>query len=65
MISRIMVVLGRLSLSLCAASLAMSAESFSDLTETMRGFQESRVLLTAVELDVFTAVGHGATGADV
>jgi len=31
----------------------------------MRGFQESRVLLTAVELDVFTAVGHGATVADV
>ena len=65
MISPIMGIVGWLSLSLCAASLAMSAESFSDLTETMRGFQESRVLLTAVELDIFTAVGHGATGADV
>lgn len=65
MISRIVGILHCLSLSLCAASLAMCAESFSDLTETMHGFQESRVLLTAVELDVFTAVGHGATGAEV
>jgi len=65
MFSRIMGILGCLSLSLFAHSLAMSAESFSDLTATMRGFQESRVLLTAVELDVFTAVGHGATVADV
>lgn len=65
MISRIVGILHCLSLSLCAVSLAMSAESFSDLTETMRSFQESRVLLTAVELDVFTAVGQGATGAEV
>lgn len=36
---------------------------FTDLIETMRGFQESRVLLTAVELDLFTAVGEGSTAA--
>ena len=34
--------------------------SFSDLMQSMRSFQESRLLLTAVELDVFTAVGAGA-----
>jgi (2Fe-2S) ferredoxin/2-polyprenyl-3-methyl-5-hydroxy-6-metoxy-1,4-benzoquinol methylase len=33
-----------------------------DLNQTVRSFQESRVILTAVELDVFTAVGSGATG---
>ncbi|MGO9239558.1 MAG: methyltransferase [Bryobacteraceae bacterium] len=33
---------------------------FPELMQTMRGFQESRVLLTAVELDLFTAVGEGA-----
>jgi (2Fe-2S) ferredoxin/SAM-dependent methyltransferase len=32
-----------------------------DLLRTVRGFQESRVVLTALELDVFTAVGNGAT----
>ena len=36
-----------------------------DLQEKIRGFQESRVILTAIELDVFTAVGAGATAADV
>ena len=36
-----------------------------DLTAMIRGYQESRILLTAVELDVFTAVGDGATGAEV
>lgn len=34
--------------------------SFSDLMQSMRSFQESRLLLTAVELDVFTAIGAGA-----
>src|SRR5271157_4442733 len=33
---------------------------FADLMLTMRAFQESRALLTAVELDLFTAVGEGA-----
>jgi predicted O-methyltransferase YrrM len=33
---------------------------FADLMLTMRAFQESRVLLTALELDLFTAVGDGA-----
>lgn len=36
-----------------------------DLTQTIRGFQESRVVLTAIELDAFTAVGEGATAAQV
>ncbi len=31
-----------------------------ELNERIRGFQESRVILTALELDVFTAVGDGA-----
>ncbi|MBI4873798.1 MAG: methyltransferase domain-containing protein [Acidobacteria bacterium] len=41
----------------------MLLHSFDDLVRTMRSFQASRILLTAVELDVFTAVGAGATGA--
>ncbi len=32
-----------------------------DLNERIRGFQESRAILTALELDVFTAVDGGAT----
>ena len=35
--------------------------TFDELVERTRSFQESRVLLTAVELDVFTAVGTGAS----
>jgi (2Fe-2S) ferredoxin/ubiquinone/menaquinone biosynthesis C-methylase UbiE len=36
-----------------------------DVAQTLRAFQESRVLLTAVELDVFAAVGPGATAGAV
>jgi (2Fe-2S) ferredoxin/predicted O-methyltransferase YrrM len=36
-----------------------------DLQQTIRSFQESRVILTAVELDVFSAAGAGATAAQV
>jgi (2Fe-2S) ferredoxin/2-polyprenyl-3-methyl-5-hydroxy-6-metoxy-1,4-benzoquinol methylase len=36
-----------------------------DLNRILRGFQESRVLLTAVELDLFTAVGSGARSDEV
>jgi SAM-dependent methyltransferase len=36
-----------------------------ELNSTFRGFQESRVLLTAVELDLFTAVGSGARADEV
>ncbi len=43
----------------------MSDRSFADLQTAMRGFQESRVLLTAVELDLFTAVGAGADAPQV
>ena len=35
-----------------------------DLMQQIRSFQESRVLLTAIELDVFSAVGSGATAAE-
>lgn len=43
----------------------MPALSWPDLEAALRGFQDSRVLLTAVELDVFTAVGAGARAAEV
>lgn len=39
--------------------------SFDELMDTMRDFQESRVLLAAVELDLFTAVGEGGTAGEV
>ena len=32
-----------------------------DLLQTIRAFQESRVVLTAIELDLFTAIGSGAS----
>lgn len=48
-----------------AAHAAMNPASFADLNRMMRAFQESRLLLSAVELDVFTAVGAGATAAEV
>jgi len=35
--------------------------SLADLTQSLRAFQESRVLLTAIELDVFSAVLEGAS----
>ncbi len=41
------------------------AELPDDLARMVRGYQESRIMLTAIELDVFTAVGGGATGATV
>ncbi len=36
-----------------------------DLAQTLRGFQESRVLLTAVELDIFNAIGEGRSAAEI
>lgn len=36
-----------------------------DLNQTIRAFQESRVILTAVELDLFTAVGNGGTAEQI
>lgn len=36
-----------------------------DLNQTLRAYMESRALLTALELDVFTAVGSGATASVV
>ncbi len=32
-----------------------------ELMQTIRGFQESRAVLSAIELDVFTSIGEGAT----
>ena len=34
-----------------------------ELAQSIRGFQESRVILTALELNLFTAIGSGATAA--
>jgi (2Fe-2S) ferredoxin/predicted O-methyltransferase YrrM len=34
-----------------------------ELSQSIRGFQESRVILTALELDLFTAIQSGATAA--
>lgn len=39
--------------------------TIDELVERARAFQPSRALLTALELDVFTAVGDGATAEDV
>jgi len=36
-----------------------------DLMHRIRGFQESRVLLTAIELDIFSAVGSGGNAAQI
>ncbi len=36
-----------------------------DLMQTIRGYQESRLVLSAIELDVFSAVGDGATAGQV
>ena len=35
-----------------------------DLQHAVRAYQESRVILTALELDLFTAVGEGSTAAE-
>jgi predicted O-methyltransferase YrrM len=58
-----------LAVSLLAAGVSLAAmnppASFDELSRIMRSFQESRLLLSAVELDVFTAVGEGATAEEV
>jgi predicted O-methyltransferase YrrM len=36
-----------------------------ELTQRLRAFQESRVILSAIEMDLFTAVGAGATVAEI
>lgn len=36
-----------------------------ELQQTIRGFQESRVVLTAIELDIFSAIGKGADANEV
>ena len=42
-----------------------TTRSLASLMQASRAFQESRVLLTALELDVFTTLGDGATAAKV
>ncbi len=39
--------------------------NFDELLERARSFQESRLLLTAIELDIFEAVGGGASAPEV
>ena len=55
----------RIAVVLLGFVAVMSAQSFSELMQTMRSYQESRLLMTAIELDVFTAVGDGATAAQM
>ena len=42
-----------------------SGEMPEELLLTIRGFQESRVILTGIELNVFAAIGDGATAGQV
>jgi predicted O-methyltransferase YrrM len=65
MLSRAIAMLGFFVFLIGTSSIAMCAQSFSDLREMMGRFEESRILLTAVDLDVFTAVGPEATAAQV
>jgi SAM-dependent methyltransferase len=46
-------------------TLFMSVGEFEDLMNRVRAFQESRALLTAIELNLFSAVEQGATSAEV
>jgi SAM-dependent methyltransferase len=39
--------------------------SFDDWNERLRAFQESRVILTALELNIFTGIADGASAAEV
>lgn len=41
------------------------AELPEELMQTIRGFQESRVILTGIELNIFAAIGDGATARQV
>src|SRR5512133_1851688 len=36
-----------------------------ELEQSIRGYQESRIILTAIELDVFTAAGEGTDAASI
>ncbi|MBW1848630.1 MAG: hypothetical protein JRJ27_16165, partial [Deltaproteobacteria bacterium] len=36
-----------------------------ELNQFMRGFMESRIFLTAIELDLFTAIGSGAAAPEI
>lgn len=42
-----------------------SGELPDDLVQTIRGFQDSRAILTGVELNIFAATGDGATASQV
>jgi SAM-dependent methyltransferase len=53
---------GRMLTSLKAADTAGALPD--ELAQAIRGFQESRAILTAIELDAFTAVADGASAAE-
>lgn len=40
------------------------SRSLEELVQALRGYQESRALLTAIELDLFAALGEGSTAAE-
>ena len=64
--SQIFILLGILICTPWILGVATAAQaSYDDLMEKLHSFQESRVLLTAIELDIFTAVGQGATSTQV
>ena len=42
-----------------------SGELPEELLQTIRGFQESRAILTGIELNIFAAIGNGATAGQV
>jgi predicted O-methyltransferase YrrM len=44
---------------------AQDTPSLEDVFQRVRAFQESRIILSAVELDVFTAAGQGSTAPQV
>lgn len=48
-----------------AAPVPLPAPLPTHLMETLRAYQQSRTILTGVELDVFTALGRGATAGTV
>jgi hypothetical protein len=49
----------------CSPPRRLSGALPDDLNQILRAYMESRAVLTALELDIFTAVGAGATGEEV
>jgi (2Fe-2S) ferredoxin/protein-L-isoaspartate O-methyltransferase len=55
----------RKRMTAAAKSLDTAGALPDDLMQQLRSFQDSRVLLTAIELDIFTAVGPGGNATEV